>query len=283
MELYLILLVVGLCVAACLAKMVEAGFRPLALICALSRRPVVEVLFVLFFVVCCVQRGATKGTNGLNRLNRALQNTLVEVEETETPQSTFRFTEFSVSSNAVRFVAGLPDEIPWRKIDLFATHDVDTNRWEYVKHYHIPAGSTNLEDVISISAFSAYFPADRLFLRLGTRADSDGDGLSDARERLLWGTSPFLDDTDGDGLNDRHEVLSELDPLSVDTDQDGYTDGEEALFGTNSLEPTAGALQTIRYVYDRDERLIFVGSGTNGVFTASDLSPAGNQNRTRTR
>ena len=281
MELYLILLVVGLCVTACLAKMVEAGFRPLALIRALSHRPLIEVLFVLFFAVCFVQRGATKGTNGLNRLIRAQQNTVSEVEEA--PQSAFRFTEFSVSSNAVRFVAALPDEIPWQKIDLFATHDVDTNRWEYVKHYHIPAGSTNLEDVISISAFSAYSPADRLFLRLGTRVDSDGDGLSDARERLLWGTSPFLDDTDGDGLNDRHEVLAELNPLSVDTDQDGYTDGEEALFGTNSLEPTAGALQTIRYVYDRDERLIFVGSGTNGVFTASELSPAGNQNRTRTR
>ncbi len=48
MELYLILLVVGLCVAACLTKMAEAGFRPLALIRALSQRPVVEVLFVLF-------------------------------------------------------------------------------------------------------------------------------------------------------------------------------------------------------------------------------------------
>ena len=73
MELYLILLVVGLCVTACLAKMVEAGFRPLALIRALSHRPLIEVLFVLFFTVCFVQRGATKGTNGLNRLIRAQQ------------------------------------------------------------------------------------------------------------------------------------------------------------------------------------------------------------------
>ena len=40
------------------------------------------------------------------------------------------------------------------------------------------------------------------FLRLGTRLDTDGDGLSDAYETLAFGTDPDNPDTDGDGVPD---------------------------------------------------------------------------------
>ena len=42
--------------------------------------------------------------------------------------------------------------------------------------------------------------------------DSDGDGLTNQREREL-GTSPMKADTDEDGFNDKTEVLSKHDPL----------------------------------------------------------------------
>ena len=32
--------------------------------------------------------------------------------------------------------------------------------------------------------------------------DSDGDGLSDMKERLLFGSNPYAADSDGDGTND---------------------------------------------------------------------------------
>ena len=42
--------------------------------------------------------------------------------------------------------------------------------------------------------------------------DSDGDGLSDAAEKIL-GTDPNKKDTDGDGYNDYDEVVNGYNPL----------------------------------------------------------------------
>jgi len=68
--------------------------------------------------------------------------------------------------------------------------------------------------------------------------DTDGDGLNDYDEVLVYGTNCALPDTDGDGLTDGDEVngiaspkaaLGTLfsNPLVIDTDGDGCSDGEE--------------------------------------------------------
>ncbi len=63
--------------------------------------------------------------------------------------------------------------------------------------------------------------------------DSDGDGLTNARE-LEAGTSVTKADTDGDGLGDREEVeVYGTDPRKPDTDGDGYMDGQEVSGGYN--------------------------------------------------
>ena len=123
---------------------------------------------------------------------------------------------------------------------------------------------------------------DRLFLQLGTRADLDGDGLMDVREKLMYGTSPFLADTDGDGLADGEEFahVPPLDPLAADSDGDGYLDGEEVLAGTDPLSQDAGAEHTIRYFYDDDDRLISANSGEGNASSGTLLSPSGNELRT---
>ncbi len=72
---------------------------------------------------------------------------------------------------------------------------------------------------------------------LGTdpqQADTDGDTLSDGREAGVngTGTNPLLKDTDGDGLDDGVEVNGQptpTNPLKADTDGDGKNDGEEDL------------------------------------------------------
>lgn len=65
--------------------------------------------------------------------------------------------------------------------------------------------------------------------------DTDGDGISDADELELYGTSPYLADTDSDGFSDSQELANGHDPLcpagadcrgvgvssgSLDTDED---------------------------------------------------------------
>ncbi|MGN0854811.1 MAG: hypothetical protein ACI4R9_04750 [Kiritimatiellia bacterium] len=46
--------------------------------------------------------------------------------------------------------------------------------------------------------------------------DSDSDGVSDALETRVYGTSPLLADTDGDGISDGLEMAWGSDPLVPD-------------------------------------------------------------------
>jgi outer membrane protein OmpA-like peptidoglycan-associated protein len=67
--------------------------------------------------------------------------------------------------------------------------------------------------------------------------DTDGDGLTDGDEIRKYKTDPLKADTDGDGLNDGREVFeAKTDPLNPDTDDDGLNDGEEInTYGTDPL------------------------------------------------
>ncbi|MBL8783311.1 MAG: hypothetical protein JNJ59_00305, partial [Deltaproteobacteria bacterium] len=42
--------------------------------------------------------------------------------------------------------------------------------------------------------------------------DSDGDGVSDGDESLVWGTDPTQGDSDGDGVSDGAEIAAGKDP-----------------------------------------------------------------------
>ncbi len=67
--------------------------------------------------------------------------------------------------------------------------------------------------------------------------DTDGDGLSDGDETLLFMTNPCDRDSDGDNLNDGDEISHGSDPFSPDTDGDGLTDGDEVdLYGTDPIK-----------------------------------------------
>jgi hypothetical protein len=56
-------------------------------------------------------------------------------------------------------------------------------------------------------------PPYAVFLILGTPLDSDGDGLTDAYERLVSHTDPYKADSSGDGMLDGWKVLWGLNPL----------------------------------------------------------------------
>ena len=72
-----------------------------------------------------------------------------------------------------------------------------------------------------------------------TKADTDGDGLSDYQECIVLGTNPtkhdsdedgvsdYDEDSDGDGLTNGEECALGTDPVAVDSDGDDLTDGDE--------------------------------------------------------
>ena len=66
------------------------------------------------------------------------------------------------------------------------------------------------------------------FFQVGTHDDTDGDGLFDAYEMLVTGTSANVADTDLDGIPDAEELSLGTDPLLADTDGDGLSDSSEA-------------------------------------------------------
>ena len=55
--------------------------------------------------------------------------------------------------------------------------------------------------------------------------DTDGDGLADS-----------VDTDDNDGVSDAQEAIDGTDPLNPDSDNDGVTDGQEAIDGTDPLD-----------------------------------------------
>jgi hypothetical protein len=62
--------------------------------------------------------------------------------------------------------------------------------------------------------------------------DADQDGLVDEFEKLV-NADPSKADSDGDGLSDRIEIVRfHTDPSRADTDADGMTDGAEVMHGT---------------------------------------------------
>lgn len=276
-------------IALLVVKLWPLWRSPLRRIIASCRRPAMEILLLVTFVIGIVRHGATKGTNGTDRGEEVPSPTPSGVLPPRNDGATddeLRFVSFAVYSNAVAFAAVLPIgfPVPEGKIDLYATCDLATNFWEHVGYYDIAASETNLFDTVLLSDFP-FAAIDRLFLRLGTRADLDDDGLIDVREKLMYGTSPMLSDTDGDGLLDGEEqsFVPPLDPLSADTDGDGFIDSEELIVGMNPLTHDNGAELTIRYHYDDDDRLTGVHSGIAQASSVISLTPAGNSVRQASR
>lgn len=69
--------------------------------------------------------------------------------------------------------------------------------------------------------------------------DQDNDGLSDQEEREA-GTDPTKADTDGDGLSDRQEVQDyKTDPTKPDSDGDGASDANEVMGKTDPSSKTS--------------------------------------------
>ena len=165
---------------------------------------------------------------------------------------------------------------------LLGTDDLLNPLWSY-KGLAAQSGGFSSAGVASTNQaqfFRAY---------LNDHLDSDGDGISDVLESVLFGTNPYRADTSGEGLSDWEKIYRYgLNPLVHDTDGDGIEDSEEILAGTDPKTPFSATEQnalhqTIRYYYDDDDRLIGTHFGVGGNVISTTLSPVGNPVKTITR
>lgn len=117
--------------------------------------------------------------------------------------------------------------------------------------------------------------------------DSDGDGLSDAREVLLHGTGTQTTDSDGDGLADGEEVWRwGLDATNPDTDGDWVADGMEVAQGYSPADPGDGPAPGFALeggaLYTRSTNLVLRFDGLDAVAVALGESLVGPFARTAT-
>ena len=144
---------------------------------------------------------------------------------------------------SVRWADGLFDYTLTRNLYLYASTNLNDRQWTLLGAFPVPVSAVNPYEltVTQANVFEAMRPRfldtfDGIgFYRFEIDLDSDGDGLSDAQERLL-GTDPRLADSDGEGLSDGVEVnIHGTNPVLADTDGDGLTDSQELAHGTSPI------------------------------------------------
>jgi len=135
--------------------------------------------------------------------------------------------------------------LPGNALDIFGTPDLSLPRWHYL--WEEPLSPSDLlarerEILLDISGLDWVSSG---FFWAANKVDTDGDGLTDAYERLVSKTDPHNPDTDGDGFSDWDEIFVHgTDPLNPDTDGDGIPDGDEVGWMRVSRDGAARWLDT---------------------------------------
>ena len=139
--------------------------------------------------------------------------------------SNLAFCAIAASSTNVALAATW-DSITNREeaIDVYVRTNLIAGAWGHLAEVPIDTASQGVEFDVPAEWLGG---APVAFFRLGSRLDSDGDGLPDDLEKLVCGSNPSLADTDGDGLDDGEELSLGINPASADTDSDGLGDAEE--------------------------------------------------------
>ena len=239
---------------ACLLR--ERGIRPLRALARLMRRPAGEALAVLACVGGLVHHGATKhaasSPSGPDTAMAVPDTPLAAQAEADSGPSPGWTNAACVvcatgifpgeTSVLIRAHWPSPPADGASGIEVYARPRLDAGEWSGVGTAAIPAGA----DGVAIEIPRSILPpggAEAMFFTLGLDSDTDGDGLSDAFERLVSATDPLLADTDGDGLPDGWEVRHGFNPLSApgmgeadsDADGDGLPNAAEFALGTDPL------------------------------------------------
>lgn len=215
------------------------GVRPLRTLLTFLHRPIGEVLVGLVCVGGFVQYGSTKHAEVPQGDPRVVQAELAAplVAQSEAADAEL-FPEWTNAVTDVCATGIRPAETSiflrahWPAaqagaasgVEVYARARLDADGWAGVGTAPLPAGA----DSLVVELPHARLPdgwETSMFFTLGLAVDSDGDGLSDAFERLVSRTDSNLADTDGDEMPDGWEIENGLTPHANDASQDADGDG----------------------------------------------------------
>ncbi|RKX42840.1 MAG: hypothetical protein DRP64_09135, partial [Verrucomicrobia bacterium] len=149
----------------------------------------------------------------------------------------FTFTMPSVAATSLQMATGgitngtVELEVGWpasftNNLEIFTCTNLMEQGWKMVSSSLSTTGATSLVWVDTDSTNHAQ----RFYIAGNADLDTDGDGLVDARERLLFRTDPSMPDSDHDGISDYDEIHAchgyEVDPVPfewVETSGSGST------------------------------------------------------------
>ncbi|MCQ2393356.1 MAG: hypothetical protein MJ249_03630 [Kiritimatiellae bacterium] len=219
------------------------------------RRPLVELFILSVFIGGFVRYGATKSTNGLGGRMAlpppaaALSPSETDVPGTSLPENFPAVTNlcfWEITPGAVSVTLGLawPENqtIYGRRIDIFGSWDLKSHDWRRICEVDVSGASSNAVVEVARADFPNNAMETIAFFRAASKEDSDGDGLTDAEERMVTHTSPSAGDTDHDGDDDAWEVVHGFDPCSEDVGIRPYGGGSPSGGGASG-DGTPGGVQ----------------------------------------
>jgi len=212
----MIAVICALLFACAILKLHEWDVYPLRALTWIVHRPLFELFLIVVVVAGLVQYGATKGTNGNDRVTQQSQNCLSNMGsalrdgESELSRlaegiTNLCFTGIGVSSNMVALEAAWPTNlfVEGTILDYFAKPYSLKQAWQWIGACDTLPGTTNLlvtVDAVDIQGVTnlpsaMFFKVQDRSTCATTMADADGDGLPDVYE-LQNGTNPYVSDYD---------------------------------------------------------------------------------------
>ena len=135
------------------------------------------------------------------------------------PDADFRFCAITLGPNGIELTMSWPATFPGM-LELYASSNSAISGFGLLATNVSTAGRTSLTFLVPDPDTDG--PV--FFVAADGFTDTDGDGLCDARELMLYGCDPFRSDTDGDGVRD---PLDGSPTAAADTDGDGLPDDWE--------------------------------------------------------
>ena len=174
------------------------------------------------------------GIAGIQRLTNG--NMQITVTNGTDAAEVFAYTVWHTSSVSVVVWTNEFDEVmtnshtAWHPVS--PSFDGIESEWECLTTNLVLSGGVGVYEDANISSNARV-----RFYAVANRLDSDGDGLTDGAEILIYRTDPGNPDSDDDGLSDYEEIMVYgSNARNADTDGDGLPDGWEVQFGLDPLD-----------------------------------------------